>query len=250
MKTDDRMDRIKILMIFFLVCSFLVFASCSKQEKEIAEKLYELESPGYRESGDPNASGRIAELQKDVAALKKAVNEKVALTDRLGSYYRLLAIAYLDKQMFGKALEAIEDAIRIHPEQHTLFIYRAISAARLAKALQSDAEKASYMKIAEDSYLRAISLEPNSTQALYGLAVLYTYELDRPQNALPLLERILRRETRNVDALFVLGATHYLLGNTEAALETYDKIITMSNAGTRRDEAKKNKERILEEAMR
>ncbi|MDR3201143.1 MAG: tetratricopeptide repeat protein, partial [Spirochaetales bacterium] len=167
-----------------------------------------------------------------------------------GTYHKLLAIAYLDKAMYGKALEAIEDAIRIYPEQHVLFVYRAISAARLAKALKSDTERMQYMQIAEDSYQRAIAIDPLSTQALYGLAILYTYELGKPENALPLVERILKKETRNVDAMFLLGAAHYLMGNMEAALETYDKIIATSNAGTRRDEAKKNKERILEEAMR
>jgi tetratricopeptide (TPR) repeat protein len=246
MKTCGGAGRGKRIIVLVVCCAF-VFASCSKENKEAAGRLYEFESglPAETDSG-----GRIAELEKDVAALKAAVNEKVAATDKLGSYYKFLALAYIDKQMYGKALEAIEEAVRIHPEQHSLFIYRAISAARLAKALKSEAEKASYMKLAEDSYLRAIALDSGSVQALYGLAVLYTYEFDQPQNALPLLERILRKESRNVDALFVLGATHYLMGNTEAALETYDRIIAISSAGLRRDEAKKNKERILEEAMR
>ena len=236
-------------LILLIVCVLLSAVSCSKENKEIAGRLYELESPEYEGASQPGSEVRIAELEKDVAALKKTVEEKVTESDKLGSYYKLLALAYLDRKMYGKALEAIEDAIRIHPEQHGLFIYRAVSAARLAKSLNNDAEKAVYFKTAEDSYLRAISLEPNSTQALYGLAILYVYELDQPEDALPLVERILRRESRNVDAMFLLGTVHYLLGNTEAALETYDRIIATSNAGTRRDEAKKNKERILEEAM-
>ena len=236
--------------ILLIVCCIFVFASCSKKDREATEMLYELEAPGFRESRNPQANERIAELQRDVKALRKTIDERVALTNKLGSYYKLLALAYINNQMYGQALEAIEEAIRIHPELHTLFIYRAISAARLAKAVNSEIERASYFHTAEDSYLRALSLEPNSGQALYGIAVLYTYELGLPQNALPFLERLLRKETRNFDALFVLGATHYLLGNTEAALETYDKIITMTSAGIRRDEAKRNKERILEEAMR
>jgi cytochrome c-type biogenesis protein CcmH/NrfG len=233
--------------LMFLLFALLVFVSCSKENEKVARRLLEFESPSYEASTD---NSRIAELEKDVAKYKALVEEKVATADTLGAYHKLLALAYLDKAMYGKALEAIEDAIRIQPEQHALFIYRAISAARFAKALKDEAEKARYMKIAEDSYLRAISLSPSSTQALYGLAVLYVYELDRAENALPLVEKILRKESRNVDALFLLAATHYLMGNMEAALETYDKIIATSNAGTRRDEAKKNKERILEEAMR
>jgi cytochrome c-type biogenesis protein CcmH/NrfG len=233
--------------LILLLLAAAVLASCSKENEKIAERLLEFESPSYTASAD---NSRIAELERDVAKYREMVEEKVKTADTLGSYYKLLALAYLDKAMYGKALEAIEDAIRIHPEQHGLFIYRAISAARFAKALKDQAEKDRYMKIAEDSYLRAIALEPGSTQALYGLAVLYTYELDRPENALPLVERILQKESRNVDAMFLLAVTHYLIGNTEAALETYDKIIATSNAGTRRDEAKKNKERILEEAMR
>ncbi|MDR1933642.1 MAG: tetratricopeptide repeat protein [Spirochaetales bacterium] len=225
----------------------LALASCSRENEQIAARVLELESPSYE--AQPGAEARIAELEKDVAEYKKIVEEKVNAADTLGSYYKMLALAYLDKSMYGKALEALEEAIRIHPEQHGLFIYRAISAARLAKALRDEAERMRYMQSAEESYLRAIALEPGSSQALYGLAILYTYELDQPENALPLVEKLLRKESRNVDAMFLLAATHYRMGNMEAALETYDKIIATSNAGTRRDEAKKNKERILEEAM-
>ncbi|MCL1818093.1 MAG: tetratricopeptide repeat protein [Spirochaetaceae bacterium] len=249
MKMGGSMKK-NIRRLLLLACVLLGAAACSRQNQEIAGRLYELESPEYEGASRPGAEARIAELEKDVAALKKAVEEKVSASDKLGSYYKLLAIAYLDKKMYGKALEAIEEAIRIHPEQHSLFIYRAIAAARLAKALNNDREREAYLKTAEDSYLRAISLNSASNQALYGLAVLYVYELDQPENALPFVERILRRESRNIDAMFLLATTHYLLGNTEAALETYDRIIATSNAGTRRDEAKKNKERILEEAMR
>lgn len=237
-------ERTQLIFFFF---ALPVLFSCSKEKEKIAERLLEFESPSYEAAAD---NSRIAELEKDVAKYKTLVEEKTAAADTLGSYYKLLALAYLDKAMYGKALEAIEDAIRIHPEQHTLFIYRAISAARFAKALKDDAEKARYMKTAEDSYLRAIALNPSSTQAMYGLAILYIYELDKAENALPLAEKILQRESKNVDAMFLLAATHYLMGNTEAALETYDRIIATSNAGTRRDEAKKNKERILEEAIR
>jgi cytochrome c-type biogenesis protein CcmH/NrfG len=239
-------NRLKKNMIL-LVCG-LALVSCSKENEQIATRVFELESPSYEAKA--GAQARIAELEQDVARYKKIGEEKVNATDTLGSYYKMLALAYLDKAMYGKALEALEEAIRIHPEQHMLFIYRAISAARLAKALRSNEQRAEYMRTAEDSYLRAIALDPDSSQALYGLAILYTYELDQPENALPLVDKLLRKESRNVDAMFLLAATHYLMGNIEAALETYDKIITTTSAGTRRDEAKKNKERILEEAMR
>jgi tetratricopeptide (TPR) repeat protein len=189
-------------------------------------------------------------LEKEVAACKKAVEEKVRLADNLGTYYKMLAIAYLDNAMYGKALEAIEDAIRIFPEQHSLFIYRAISAARLAKALSDENEKLALLKTAEESYLRAISLDPASVNAMYGLGILYTYELGQPENALPLAEKILDRERKNVDALFLLAGIQYLLGNVEAALESYDRIIAISEAGTRREEARNNKRQILEEAIR
>jgi tetratricopeptide (TPR) repeat protein len=230
-----------------LLIAAVIFASCSKEDEKIAERIAEFESPSYTASPD---NARIAELERDVAKYKDMVEKKVNAADTLGTYYKLLALAYLDKAMYGKALEAIEDAIRIHPEQHGLFIYRGISAARFAKALKNEAERDQYMRIAEDSYLRAIAIDPSSTQAMYGLAVLYIYELDKAENALPLVEGILRRESKNVDAMFLLAAVHYLMGNTEAALEAYDKIIATSDAGTRRDEARKNKERIFEEALR
>ncbi|MDR2589217.1 MAG: tetratricopeptide repeat protein [Spirochaetales bacterium] len=162
----------------------------------------------------------------------------------------MLALAYMDSTMYGKALEALEEAIKISPELHTLFVYRAVCAGRFAKALHDEVQRAALFRTAEDSYLRAINLDPTSTNALYGLGILYTYELERPEETVPLMEKILAREKRNVDALFLLAASQYFLGNTEAALDAYDQIIAISDAGSRREEARKNKRVILEGALR
>ncbi|MDR1179900.1 MAG: hypothetical protein LBK44_05285, partial [Spirochaetales bacterium] len=76
------------------VCALLVFVSCSKEKEKIAERLLEFESPSYTASAD---NSRIAELERDVAKYKAIVEEKVNAADSLGSYYKLLALAYLDK---------------------------------------------------------------------------------------------------------------------------------------------------------
>lgn len=241
-------SRKSIVLIALLVSAVLVLFSCSKEDEKIAGRLLELESGGQGSGG--TSDRRIAELEKDVARYRKIVEEKVEATEKLGSYYKLLALAYLDRAMYGPALDALEKAVAIHPEQAPLFLFRAIAAGRLSKAVGDEAQRRSLLAAAEESYLRAASLDPLSNQAPYGLAVLYFFELDRPEDALPLVEGVLARENKNVDALFLLAGIHYALGNPEDALDAYDRIIGLSEAGTRRDEARRNRNTILEGAVR
>lgn len=234
--------------ILLLLIPALLAAACSRKDTATAKRLLELESPVHE--GGRTSDARIAELEKDVAVFRKKVDEKVQATEKLGSYYKLLALAYLDRDMYGPALEALDRAVEIHSEQSPLFLFRAIAAARMSKAVRDPGERGTLLETAESSYLRAILLDPAYVQALYGLAILYAFELGREADALPLTQKILDREKDNVDALFLLGRLQYSLGRPEEALAAYDRILNIPAAGSRRDEARRNRRLILEEAVR
>jgi cytochrome c-type biogenesis protein CcmH/NrfG len=101
-----------------------------------------------------------------------------------------------------------------------------VSAARAAKGIIADTgERARLFARAETAYRRAIFLDPDYVNAMYGLAVLLALELDRPAEATPLLAGVLAREPENVDALFLLGRTAYVEGRFEDAMEAFDRIL-------------------------
>ena len=99
--------------------------------------------------------------------------------------------------------------------------------------------------LSESGYKRAIELEPGYVRSLYGLAVLYLFDLDKAQEAIPLLQKVLSIETKHYDAMFLLARAYYMNYEFEKALDVYDKIIALSPSDTRVKEAEENKKIVL-----
>ncbi len=238
----------KVVFPMGLILFFLLLGGCSKQDDAVVKKLLELETNDY--TTEPTTDARIEELRKEVKKYKSIVEEKVKATDKLLTYYRLLALAYMDRGMFGPAMEALDQAIRIAPEQPGLFLYRGIAVARLAKGVQNLEERAALFTEAERSYLRCLEIDNSYVDALYGLSVLYVFELRTPSKAVPLLQRLLEKQRQHVGAMFLLARAFLEQGRIEDAIAMYDRIINTPVAGSKREEARKLKEQVLQGAIR
>jgi cytochrome c-type biogenesis protein CcmH/NrfG len=175
------------------------------------------------------------------------VERKVRASDQLGVYYRMLAVRYMEMGMFQQAYEALEEARKIYPESPILSYYAGICAGRLSQAQVDSDGRRQWLERAERLYRRALDLDPQHSDALYALAVLYVYELGRPREAEGLLVRLLEREKRNADALFLLGNVYYGAGRLEEALGLYRRLEDLGLPEDRRRQAEENMRRIEEE---
>ena len=115
-----------------------------------------------------------------------------------------------------------------------------------SNATGSSDEKYNYLKLAESAYLRAIELEPRYVRSLYGLGVLYVFELDECEKAVPYLERALNVETKNTDIMFVLARAYYVTGRYDEAVSLYDRIISTTKSDEKKKEAEANKRIVLD----
>ena len=106
-------------------------------------------------------------------------------------------------------------------------------------------QKYNYLKLAEEAYLRAISIEDRYVRALYGIGVLYVFELDESQKAIPYLEKAIEIDTRNIDAMFVLARAYYSCYEFDKSTEMYDKIINTTKSQEKKAIALENKEKVL-----
>jgi cytochrome c-type biogenesis protein CcmH/NrfG len=195
-------------------------AGCARHNAGWLEPLKTLE-PG----GTPT-NAAIEELKKGIDRFQAEVDRKVSAAQDLGVYWKMLALRYVDNGMYGLALEALDEAAAVYPENPILFQYMGVSAARAAKGIIADAgERARLFARAEAGYRRAIFLDPGYVNAMYGLAVLLALELDRPAEAKPLLDGVLKREPENVDALFLLGRIAFVEGRYEDAMDAFDRIL-------------------------
>lgn len=226
-----------------LALAVLFLAACARDREAYLEPLKRME-PG---EGKNVSDRQIAELKAAIRRYQAEVDRKVRATQQLGIYYRMLAVRYIDLQMYQPAYEALEQARAIYPENAVLYYYSAICAARLGQAQSEAARRAEWLQRSERLYRRAIALDPDYPSALYGLAVLYVFELDRTQEATGLLEHLLEKQKNNTDALFLLGNVYYRQGRPEKALELYNQLLHLELPADKRQEAQANKRRIEEE---
>ena len=85
-------------------------------------------------------------------------------------------------------------------------------------------------------------------RAMYGLAILYVFDLNESEKAIPLLEKLLTIDTRNTDAMMVLANAYYQNYEFDKAVELYDKIISISTSPEKKAAAEANKKLVLEMA--
>ena len=109
-------------------------------------------------------------------------------------------------------------------------------------------KRENYLRLAEDAYLRAIQIEPRYVRALYGVSVLYVFELNESEKAIPHLEKLLTIDTKHIDAMFLLARAYYMNYQFDEAVAMYDKIISITKSEERKKEAEANKQTVLDAA--
>jgi tetratricopeptide (TPR) repeat protein len=229
-----------------LAAPALLLASCGGSED--LKRLMSLEDRGA--VGAPPQS--VEELKAGIERYAKEAERVVEATEKVGIYYKILASRLLEKQLYGEAYEALAKAIEYYPGSPTLYYKAGYSAGLVAKgkaALGPDGaeERRKWLATAESCYRAALSSSPRFAEAMYGLAVLYEFELDRPQDALPLLRSLLEIETRNADAMLLLGRVYYRLGRLEDAANVYETAAKVTRVAEKKAAAEANRKRVLEE---
>ncbi len=193
----------------------------------------------------------IDELTDAIKKYEDRVEDIIQADAQTGIWWKILATRYMDQNMYGKALEAFRNAVAYYPANQNLYYWIGVCAGYMAKSsLDFDAEGSNpkqkeYTALAESSYKRALELEPTNTRALYGLSVLYAFELDQGEKAIPLLEKLLTIDTKNIDAMFVLARAYYMDYDFQKAVDMYDSIIKYTSSETSRAEAEANKKVVL-----
>jgi len=173
-------------------------------------------------------------------------------SSKLGAYRITLADRYMDKRMFRDAYDVLVLAARSYPDDWRIYHGAGLSAAYVAKAADilgpsgSD-ERARWLAVSESSYKRAVSINPRSTESLYGLAVLYAFELGLPAEAAGRLVELLGYETRNVDAMMLLARCYAQLGRVEEAANWYQSVIDTTVVPEKKKAAAENRARLLAE---
>ena len=199
-------------------------------------------------------SGRVQELKDAIAKYEKRAADLQLTNQQVGIWYKILGNRYLDNKMYGEALKAFQKALEFYPNNQNLYYWVGVCAGYMSHAAMdfggtgSSEMKYNYLKLAEEAYLRAIEIEDRYVRALYGLGVLYVFELDESEKAIPYLEKLLTIDTKNIDAMFVLARAYYSSYEFDKAVAMYDKIIATTKSEEKKASAEENKKIVLDAA--
>ncbi|MDR1576253.1 MAG: tetratricopeptide repeat protein [Treponema sp.] len=211
-----------------------------KVHQDLAKRIAELSPRG----GPPET---IEGLRKAIALYEAQIELNIKEGAQTGVYWKILATRLAERGMHRDALDAFEHALRFNAEDPTLYYLTGVSSGVAAKSAigfsgNAVTEREHFFTLSENAYLRAIELDPDYPKPRYGLGVLYTFELDRPAEAIPHLTRYLQIISSDVQAMFVLARAFYMTENYDSAIELYDRIIARSKDPKVKAEAQNNRE--------
>ena len=231
--------------IFLLLIMSLILVSCGGVSNKTIIRHQKME-----EGVDSPTS--IEELKDAIKKYQERVADVQLAQSQIGIWYKILGTRYLDNKMYGEALKAFQEALTYYPDNQNLYYYVGVCAGYMSHAaLDYNASgnnevKYNYLKLAEEAYLRAIAIEDRYVRALYGLGVLYVFELDEPEKAIPYLEKAISIDTKNLDTMFVLARAYYSSYEFDKSIAMYDKIIETTKSDDTKKTAEENKKIVLD----
>ncbi|MBR5033072.1 MAG: tetratricopeptide repeat protein [Treponema sp.] len=235
----------KIKAILLATAATIVLVSCGGVSNKTIIRHQKLEE-------GVESPTTIEELKDAIKKYQERVADVQLAQSQIGIWYKILGTRYLDNKMYGEALKCFQEALTYYPDNQNLYYYVGVCAGYMSHAAMdynasgTNEVKYNYLKLAEEAYLRAISIEDRYVRALYGLGVLYVFELDEPEKAIPHLEKALSIDTKNLDTMFVLARAYYSSYEFDKSIEIYDRIIETTKSEDTKKTAEENKKIVLD----
>lgn len=229
-----------VVTVFALTA--LIATGCDSRPDAMLSRLLRTEDPPV--SAEEAPSGTIEELEEDIRTYQDEVNARFRSSRNLASAHRMLAMRYLESGMYGPALEHFQSAADILSGNATIYYYAGVAAANLARGTLEPELATERYEIAERAYLRALELRDRYPSAAYGLAILYAYELDRPEAARQQIDRVLEWRSRDPRARAVSAYVYAALGRVDEAIAEYDSVIDLSDDESFRNEAREMQQQL------
>lgn len=239
--------KIKCIFISVFVMLIGLVTSCSPSYNSI-KRMQKMEE------GVSNPTTK-EELRDAIKKYDARALDLVTTQAQEGMWYKILGTRYLDEGMYREAYDAFKQAVLFFPNNQNLYYYLAICAGYLANTeldynatggLDSATKRMNYLKLSESAYLTSLEIDPKYYRAMYGIGVLYVFDLKDPESAIPYLERFLEVQKRDTDGMFVLANAYYMTLQFDKAIALYDQIIKINPNEQKTSDAQRNKKAVLD----
>jgi tetratricopeptide (TPR) repeat protein len=237
-KVKDAVVGLFAIVIFGALIVMVYHFEMEKGHRDLEKRIVGLSPKG----GPPET---IDGLKNAIALYERQIELNVKTGAQTGVYWKILAIRLADKGMHKDALDAFDRALYFKADDPTIFYLTGESASIAAASTlefnsNSVAERERYQNLAESAYLRAIDLDPTYAKPRLGLGVLYTFDMDKPADAVLHLDRYLQLMPNDIRGMFVLARAYYMTGENDRAVDLYNRIISRSKDPKVKAEAQNN----------
>lgn len=179
------------------------------------------------------------ELNRVRGELRRTINRKIKAVKLLESASRVLGEKYLELGSYYLAEEALLEAEFLKP--YNAFIKKDLGECYyfLGLAALEYEERDDFFSKSRQYYLKTLELEPDLTEARYGLGLLLFFGFDEVDGAIGEMQKILEQEANHIGAHFALGRFYYEIGELNKSLGEY---ITLTRILPRNSPKKKKAE--------
>lgn len=234
---------LRTVLCLMVVLGLLTLTGCNERQQRMLKRLVATQASQYE--GEEVSEEKVAELEEHVKRFSDEVIELVRKKGRLGIYYRMLAMEYLDQEMYGPAMENFRKALEIYPNNHIVHYYTGVASSQIAETKPDEESRLELLRQAAHYYERAVELKGNYVEALYALSVLYIFELDRPYDAEPYVQKIIETRKDHWRAKFLLARIRVEQNRIEEAVEIYSEIAEESPQDDMVERARENRDRLM-----
>ncbi len=230
------------VLISATLAAVIFLAACAPEEEPALDFLVATEGATY--DGVSVSEERVEQLRADIERYREEIRETTIRLGRVATFQRLLARELMEAEMYGPALEALEAAMAIQTDNANLYYLAGVATARSARARITAGDETAYYDRAERLYRAAIDIRPDYREALYGLTVLLTFELDRPEEALAYARRLVEVESREPSVRFLFANVLVRNGLDEEAAAVYGELARNALTDEQRHRAAQNRDAL------
>ncbi|AHE62632.1 hypothetical protein [Borrelia parkeri] len=158
-------------------------------------------------------------VDKEEQNILKIINS----IDKKARFFSLIGLELIRLGQYGPAIEYFNKNLEYGPDNHLSHFYIGVSSYNLAKGIETREKVREYFILAEDSFLKSISIKDDFKEAIFALSTMYVYDLDKQLEAKGYLSRLESMGEDYFEFFMLRGANYYSLGDFDNALLFYKK---------------------------
>ncbi|AHH08263.1 hypothetical protein baBA2_000289 [Borrelia anserina] len=199
---------------------FLFLVSCGDRSKEkvnLGLRIREIELAGGKSLEKIEVYKEF--IDKEEQNILKVINS----IDKKARFFSLIGLELIKLGQYGPAIEYFNKNLEYGPDNYFSHFYIGISSYNLAKGMATKEKIEEYFILAENSFLKSISIKGDFKEAIFALSTMYVYDLDKQLEAKRYLSKLESMGEDYFEFFMLRGANYYSLGDFDNALLFYRK---------------------------